>query len=200
MIHNISSGKLHQMLSFKQRFLEDFGRPVSLDMNDKIYFYFQKVEGTKVVSKEALQQIYEYDCEDLFDFLRSGNPLLPCLIEETRHFFVFEYLHGEVLESITADDFREIERLTAGSEYTPFHNSMYTNIIKTGGKIKLIDFKHLDNKITEVDIDTFVFMHNNKNKICDLYIRNFDDLDSIMELLEKDYDLTNLKITRITDD
>ncbi len=183
------ANKMKRMVNFKEQYFLDFNKVIVLKIPKKVYFYFQVINDMKVVSKEALIDIYGYDCEDLFEYFRSNNKLMPYLIEETKHFFVFEYLTGEILKDITKADFDYLRQFE-NAEFFPFHNSLYTNIIRlSNGNIKLIDFKHLDNKITKLPKhlteNMFVFMSYKDES--GLYIDDTTNIEEIKKILSIDY-------------
>lgn len=200
---NLNKIKIKQMINFKKNFYSDFGLEIELKQTDKIFHYFEIYDGslkkTKIVHKKSLQEIYGYDGSDLFEFFRSNNELLPQLLKETDNFFIFEFLEGEILTSITSEDFNYLERFE-NEEFYPFINSLYYNLIRLeDGKIKLIDLKHLDNKICNIPEhlkqNLIVFLYNIDNKISNLYIRKEKYLDEILNILEKDYD--NIKVINV---
>jgi len=189
---------LKQVLLYKQQFREDFERNVIPKNTTKIFHYFEIIDDTKVVSKEALELIYEDKLYNLFDFLRSGNKLLPKLLKETEHFFIFEYLRGDIMRNVTKEDFDYLEQFQ-GIEFYPFINPLYTNLIRTKDGIKLIDLKHLDNKVVDLPEhlkETMcVYMGNEEKNISKLYIRDLKHIDEIQSILSKDY--YNIEIEEI---
>lgn len=199
----INKLKALQMVRFKTEFFEDFSGEIKILHQEKNYHYFEIYEGvmrkTKVVNKQSLREIYGYDCEDLFDFFRTNNELLPLLYGETEHFFLFEYIEGEPIRNITKEDFNYLEKFE-GLEFYPFFNSLYTNLIRQeDGKIKLIDLKHLDNKVCNIPDylkdNLIVFLYNKEDRISNLYIKNKKYIEEILNILEKDYD--NIRIMEI---
>jgi len=187
---------LKQIITFKKQFKESFGYDIIPCRTNKIYHYFEVVNNTKIVSKEALQYIYGNDCISLFNFFRSNNKLLPKVLDENKYFFIFEYLEGEIMVDITKEDFDYLEQFQ-GLEFYPFVNSLYSNLIRTSNGIKLIDLKHLDNKVTnlpnKIKDTLIVYMNNEDNNVSDLYIRDDKYLDEILEVLIKDYFIINIK-------
>jgi len=186
---------LEQIITFKKQFKENFDYDIIPCRTNKIYHYFEIVNDTKVVSKDALKEIYQDDCIELFKFFRSNNKLLPMLLNETNNFFIFEYLEGEVMIDIAKEDFDYLEQFE-GSEFYPFVNSLYSNLIRTSNGIKLMDLKHLDNKVTnlpdKIKDTLIVYMNNNDNNISNLYVRDEKYLDDILEILIEDYHIMNV--------
>ena len=196
MHNNYNKLKLSQMINFKKEFKKDFGFDIDIKQDKKVYHYFEifpgKLRKTKVVRKKSLQDIYGYNCEDLFNFFRKNDELLPQLLGETENFFIFEYLEGDLITDINYEDFKYLKRFE-GYEFYPFINSLYTNLIRLkDGTIKLIDLKHLDSKICNIPEylkkNLIVFLYNKENKIGNLYIDNKIYLNEILEILKKDYD------------
>jgi len=199
---NINKTKVKQIIEYKKEFNLDFGLNIDIKQNRKLFHYFEIYDGylkkTKVVRKKSIQEIYEYDCEDLFNFFRSEDELLPTLLGESKHFFIFEYVEGELVKSITKEDFKYLERFES-YEFYPFINSLYTNLIRLeDGSIKLADLKHLDNKICKIPEylkeNLIVFLYNKEDRVSNLYIKDEKYIDEIFEILEKDYD--NIKVIK----
>ena len=199
----IDKVKARQMVRFKVEFFEDFSSSIPIKQNNKRYHYFEIYDGilrkTKVVNKESLREIYGYDCEDLFEFFRSGDDLIPQLLDESEHFFIFEYIEGDILTDIKIENFEYLKKFR-NHEFYPFLNSLYSNIIRLkDGSIKLVDLKHLDFKICNypeyLKKSLIVFLYNKENKVSKLYIEEDKYLDEILGILKKDYD--NIQIIKV---
>ena len=191
----INKLKAIQMVRFKSEFYKDFSKYIKIEQSTKKYHYFEIYDGviskTKIVNKQSLREIYQYDCEDLFNFFRSNNELLPQLLYETTHFFIFEYVEGELVKNITIEDFNYLQKFE-DLEFYPFVNSLYTNLVrKPDNTIKLIDLKHLDFKICNIPEyikkDLIIFLYNKEDKVSKLFIKSTKYLDEKIRILERDY-------------
>jgi hypothetical protein len=174
----------------------------------KPYFYFFELDGKKFVHKEALRFVYanadtytkevspyycklikEYNPPDICKFLESYNgDALPSLLDSNSKFLVYEYITGDPINSLTQDEFYQLERYHNELELTPFYNSMTYNLARTENSIKIIDLKHFEYKI---NISFFIYLYNEDHGINQLYVKCNTNLESIVKHLAVDYPVDN---------
>lgn len=176
----------------------------------KIYFYFFIHEGKKWVSKSGLNFVYtnadtwtndplpdhcglqrEFKSVDVVDFLNyySGKLLPPR--QQNQSFFIFDWIEGEPVNSITIDEFFYLHDQNMSMEFTPFYNSMTYNLVRTRDRIYLVDLKHFDRKI---DLPFFVYFYNDAHQINRLYVEIGANLDKIIQHLKIDYPVLDAEI------
>lgn len=177
----------------------------------KIYFYFFELQGKKYVHKESLRFVYAnadtytklidpYYCHltkefvppDVCSFLENyKGTALPALLESNDKFLVYEYINGEPIDSLSVDEFYQLEQYHNDFELTPFYNSMTYNLARTANSIKVIDLKHFECKI---NMPFFIYLYNEDNGINKLYIKSGTDLSLIINHLITDYPVTSAVI------
>ena len=170
----------------------------------KIYFYFFELDGKKYVHKESLRFVYSnaetytkevdpYYCHltkehvppDVCKFLETYNgTALPTLLESNDKFFVYQYVEGEPIDSITQEEFYQLWQYHTEFELTPFYNSMAYNLARTENSIKVVDLKHFECKI---NIPFFIYLYNEDNNINRLYVKYGTNLELIAKHLAIDY-------------
>lgn len=206
--------KIKQINKAISDFGELYNEKISPFTRKKI-FYFFKHNNIKFIHKNSLRKYYtnldtySYDIEtknycnlndknnikemednfnNVMQYIKSGPELLP-QYKETENFLYTEYIDGEVLSSITKEDFYYLKEMI--NEFTPFYNSMAYNLIKKDNKIYLIDIKHLekvDNK------PFFIYMYNKDHGINNLYVDS--KYDEIIEFLSSDYPMDDCRIIK----
>jgi hypothetical protein len=195
----------------QQDFLNLYGKECN-PFTRKVYFYFFVQDNKKYIHKKALQFIYTnaetytsevdpYYCNltksvtpapNVEPFLSEySGSLLPRLLEDNDKFFVYEYVNGHPIESVSLEEFYYLKLQHDSLDFTPFYNSMTYNLIRTDESIKLIDFKHFDHK---KDLPFFVYLYNEDNRVNTLYIEKNTDTDSIAGYLGIDYPVKDAKI------
>lgn len=177
----------------------------------KIYFYFFELDGKKYVHKEALRFVYsnaetytkevdpyycsltkEYIPTPVCEFLETyTGDALPKLLDSNSKFFVYEYVDGDPVDSITKEEFYQLEQYHEEFELTPFYNSMTYNLARTTNSIKVIDLKHFECKL---NMPFFIYLYNEDNRINSLYIKDGTNLEPIVNHLAIDYPVANATI------
>jgi hypothetical protein len=109
---------------------------------------------------------------------------LPKLLDNNDKFFVYEYMEGEPINTVTTDEFFTLKLHHEDLQLTPFYNSMTYNLIRTSNGVKLVDLKHFENK---KDLPFFVYLYNKDHGINKLYIEEHSVLDKAMQHLAFDY-------------
>lgn len=199
----IIKSKVEKIQQAKQDFYDWKGIEVS-PFTKKVFFYFFIHEGVKYIHKPSLQFVYsnadtytydvdpqlchlqkEYEILDIFPFLESyKGTVTPKLIEYTDKFVAYEEVVGEPVVSVTEDEFWYLRAQHYVMRYTPFYNSMAYNLVRTENSIKLIDFKHFEERDTK---PFFLYFYNQEHNINRLYTEQGTDLDVIHKHLEIDY-------------
>lgn len=176
----------------------------------KIFFYFFIYDSKKYVHKKSLNFIYTnadtyteeispYFCKlekkepiDVIKFLSScDDNLLLKKVEENEKFLVYDFFDGDFLTDLNKEDFYYLKYFHENNWLTPFYNSMAYNILKKDHVIKMIDFKHFEEKDKK---PFFIYMYNQQNKINKLFLENYDKIDMILNHLSKDYPMHNIEI------
>jgi len=177
----------------------------------KIYFYFFIHEQKKYVYKRALNFVYAnadtYTNEinpsycnltkslspvNICKFLETyTGTLLPKLIDNNDKFFVYQYIEGNPIDSVTNNEFFNLKAHHESMELTPFYNSMAYNLVRTTNDIKLVDLKHFESK---KNLPFFVYLYNKNNGVNSLYIEKHSALDKVVQHLALDYPMEYTKI------
>ena len=185
-------------------FENDFGYKPESFFTNKDNFYFIKDKNKKYIHKKSLQLIYTnydtytYDINptkcDLDkhpkDFQRFN--LCKILPSASKHFWIVDWLEGEIITEITEKDFWSLKKKWDKQDFTPFYNQMCYNLIKNNG-IYIIDYKHFEYK---KDLPFFVYFYNNDYNINTLYY--YKDLDKIIKHLEIDYPIKEADFEKFT--
>ena len=177
----------------------------------KIYFYFFIHEQKKYVYKRALNFVYTnadtYTNEinpsycnltkslspvNICKFLETyTGTLLPKLIDNNDKFFVYQYIEGNPIDSVTNNEFFNLKAHHESMELTPFYNSMAYNLVRTTNDIKLVDLKHFESK---KNLPFFVYLYNKNHGVNRLYTEEHTNLDEIVQHLALDYPMEYTKI------
>ena len=205
---------INSKVQFIKQARDDFKRIYGLDCTPftrKIYFYFFVQDNKKYIHKRSLQFVYtnadtytnDIDptlCHltkkttpvDIYPFLESyQGMLLPKLLESNDSFLVYEYCPGDPVESITAEEFQYLKDQHNQLSLTPFYNSMTYNLVRNGGQIKLVDFKHFEPKDNK---PFFLYLYNEDNRVNTLYVENGTNIGPINNHLGIDYPIKDAKI------
>jgi len=170
----------------------------------KIYFYFFELNNKKYVHKEALRFVYSnaktYTTEvdpfycnltksivpvNVCSFLETyTGTLLPKLVDNNDKFFVYEYVSGNPIDTVSSDEFFILKAHHENMELTPFYNSMIYNLVRTENDVILVDLKHFESK---KDLPFFVYLYNKDNGVNSLYIEKHSGLDKVVQHLALDY-------------
>lgn len=205
--------KVELIKEAKQNFLDIYGIDHT-PFTRKEFFYFFLHEGKKYVHKRSLEFVYSnadtysYDIEpvscglqkefvppNVCEFLETytGN-LLPKLDHANDKFLVFEYQYGDLMDSVSKEEFYYVKQEYEYLKLTPFYNSMAYNLLRTDCTeypVKLIDLKHFDDKDSK---PFFIYMFNEQNCVNTLYVEENIDLTSILEYLSIDYPINDANI------
>lgn len=184
----------------------DYGKPIN-GFTRKLFFYFFIDNNIKYIHKQSLFGVYTNaftysDEEDtpnycrlndkpikdtfkpILDWIVKGNSIIP-KVNDSEHFISHKVMKGEVLNSLTQDQFFELKEYDG--EYTPFYNSMCYNLIDTVDGIKVLDMKHFE---LRDDKPFFIYMYNEDHGINKLYVESNTQLKPIFDHLNKDYYVT----------
>ena len=176
----------------------------------KTFFYFFIQDDKKYIHKKSLNFVYtnancyiddvdpshcsltKHDPVDVCSFLETyKGKLLPKLIENNPMFFVYEFYEGDPITSINKEDFFFLKEQHESLPLTPFYNSMTYNIVRGKDGLKLVDFKHFEEKDTK---PFFVYMYNELQSINHLFVEEGTDINPIVEHLEKDYPVAKAEV------
>ena len=197
----IIKSKVEKIKEAKKDFFNLYGINVT-PFTRKQFFYFFIYDNKKFVHKNSLNFVYTnadtftydkdpYFCDTtfqknsikLYDFLRTcDSELLPKLIEENDKFLVYEYMDGNPVTRINKEQYYFLKSCHDKMSLTPFYNSMAYNIIDTKYGLKLIDFKHFEEKDNK---PFFVYFFNEEFNINELHFS--ERLQEIKNHLQKDY-------------
>jgi hypothetical protein len=204
----IIKSKVEKITRAKKDFYDLYGKKLT-PFTRKDFFYFFIHNNKKYLHKESLDFVYsnadtftnniEPNCCDIYDkksplkiydFLRNyKGKLLPKLLEENEKFLVYEYVNGNPIISINKEEYEFLKQCHDNMILTPFYNSMAHNLISTECGLKLVDFKHFEEK---GDKPFFVYFFNEKFKVNELHFS--ERLLDIQNHLKKDYPVEKSKL------
>lgn len=169
----------------------------------KAFFYFVVYDGIKYVHKEALRFVYTTDekkqktctaIPDFESFLSDYNGhLLPEKLAQTDKFWLYEYYEGSPLLTINTDDFWQLKKYHKECHITPFYNSMAYNLVRGARGVKLVDFKHFEEK----DKPFFVYFYNEDANVNRLFIDAESDNSKTFEHLAVDYPVADAVVCKV---
>lgn len=169
----------------------------------KLFFYFIISNGKKYIHKRALNFVYTnadtytdhvdpYFCNlsrmhvpNICQFLETTtHPLLPRLVDSNQYFLVFDHVEGSPVDHINREEFFTLKQAHLSMNLTPFYNSMTYNIVRNVQGLRLIDFKHFEEKDEK---PFFVYMYNKDNNINTLYMEEGVDDTAVIKHIARDY-------------
>lgn len=202
-------------------FLSDFGisLPRGTGFSKSDNFHFLVYKNRKYVHKYSLYHLIT-DADDIdkeLDFsvtdfheaivqLKNEQQIFPKLIEESEHFYIFEYYSRDdgwfPVEFLTTDHAiwikNEVNKLWRGKKkvLSPFYSQQYGKIVRKYGtnEIRFIDLKYME--LVKKHPLFVYFCSNEKN---DLYLieRNLNPFYSLKKRLSREYPFDKVKIHKL---